>query len=116
MNDYADFENYEDEDHDENYAGRYDGIPGLVWYAEVRKVRGGDLQIGDWIDALDHSGARRIYDLTPVDPASQTRVVFFSFFYLFGDEEDSEVVHTSVTYDVVDPDSQVAPDGSPLCA
>jgi hypothetical protein len=98
--------------------GRFDGIPGLVWYATVRKVRGTDLQVGDWLDSLDHRGARMIYGIwfgdNPdahehhyTDDRSPHRTAMFC-------GGDTEVVRVDVEYDVVDPDSQVAPDGSPL--
>lgn len=100
--------------------GRFDGIPGLVWYAAVTKTLGRDLKVGDWLDSLDHSGARMIVgmylgvvpdddeDWVPgidIDPAMRTAI------FAGG---DGEVIRTDVEYDVVEPDSQVAPDGSPL--
>jgi hypothetical protein len=90
------------------YRGRYDGIPGLMWYASVRKVPGGELHVGDWLDSLDHRGARMIYAVLDARPGYRT--VYFSE---LGD--DCEIVRADVEYDVVDPDSQVAPDdGSAL--
>lgn len=89
------------------YPGRFDGIPGLVWYSRVRKVRGADLQLGDWLDSLDHRGARMIYGISWT-PGSKRGTV------TFGGDDDTEEVHAEVVYDVVDPDSQVAPDGTPL--
>jgi hypothetical protein len=98
------------------YEGRFDGIPGLVWYAKVRKVRGDQLQAGDWLDSLDHRGARKIYGVRVAVPASGFREVCFSGgFTVYSDgSSDSETVRDDITYDVVDPDSQVAPDGSPV--
>ncbi len=104
-----------------NHCARYDGIPGAVWYANSRQVRGDQLQVGDWLDSLDHRGARCIYGLWVgnVDPDSLTddmvhtdfdstvRTVMFSF-------GDVETVACDVEYDVVDPDSQVTPDGTPV--
>lgn len=107
-----------------NYCGRFDGIPGMVWYSSVRKVRGGDLRIGDALDSLDHRGARTIYgiwcgevdpdDLTTAMPTldapgpdSPVRTVMFSF-------GDVETVRVDVEYDVVDMDTQVTPDGTPV--
>lgn len=94
--------------------GQLDGIPGLVWHANVRKVLGADLKVGDWLDTLDHSGARMICGVAlPNDErgyplmSSQSRVVMFSL-------ADNELVRADVEYDVVDPNSQVAPDGSAL--
>lgn len=95
-----------DED-DSGYDGRYDGIPGLVWYARARQVSGADLAVGDWLDSLDHRGARKIFGITAQDPDSATREVTFSF-------GDTETVRTDVMYDVVDPDSQVDPTGTPV--
>ena len=85
--------------------GRYDGIPGLVWYSDVRKMRGDELEPGMWLDSLDHSGARMICSIDPDMPQDQNRMVRFSC-------GDGEEVRKDVQYDVVDPSSQVAPDGS----
>ncbi len=108
-----------------NHAARFDGHPGMVWYAAVRKVRGDQLQIGDWLDTLDHRGARAICGLwagqidtpdladTMIDTAGHPeaggtlRTVMFS-------AGDTELVRCDVEYDVVDPHSQVTPDGSPV--
>jgi hypothetical protein len=89
------------------YTADFDGIPGMVWYSRARKVRGADLRLGDWLDSLDHRGARMIYGISWTDPESPVRTVTFSF-------DDTELVHANVEYDVVDPDSRVAPDGTPL--
>jgi len=83
--------------------GRFDGIPGLMWYARVEQVRGGDLKVGDWLDSLDHRGARMIYAVA--DGSEGFRTVWFS-----EGGDDCETVRVDVDYDVVDPDSQVAPD------
>lgn len=97
---------------DSSYIGRFDGIPGLVWYATVTPTRGDALKIGDWLDSLDHSGARSIYAIRKPDPSSDAREVAFSpDGFDFG---DCEVVRDSVVYDVVDPDSQVDPMGVPV--
>lgn len=108
-----------------NHAARFDGIPGLVWYSTVRPVSGGELRVGDWLDSLDHRGARlicgiwigetRTSDLADAmidfacqpDPDSAVRTVMFS-------AGDTETVRCDVDYDVVDPNSQVTPDGSPV--
>jgi hypothetical protein len=101
-----------------NDPGRYDDIPGLVWYSRSRKVRGSDLALGDWLDSLDHRGARMIYGIWFGDSAEATshhytadespvRTVMFC-------GGDTEAVRVDVECDVVDPDSQVQPDGSPL--
>jgi hypothetical protein len=118
------------DDHEEdlpwNHCARFDGIPGMVWYSEVRKVRGDQLQVGDWLDSLDHRGARCIYGIwfgeiaaadlaeamVQIDdpgpgPGSPVRTVMFSV-------GDTETVRVDVEYDVVDPDSQVTPDGTPV--
>lgn len=42
----------------------YCGEPDLVWYSRVEKKRGDELQIGDWLDSLDHCGARTIHNIT----------------------------------------------------
>lgn len=99
-----------------DYVGRFDGEPGLVWYSRVTKTRGDQLQVGDWLDSLDHRGARSIYGVRVTTPGSGFREVCFSGgFQVYDDgSSDSEVVRDDVFYDVVDPDSQVAPDGSPL--
>lgn len=106
--------------------GRFDGIPGLVWYASIHKVRGEDLKLGDWLDSLDHRGARMIYGLwlgaattadlyeetlrTAVDIDSGSPKVMTVMFSC----GDTEQLRPDVEYDVVDPESQVAPDGSAL--
>lgn len=100
----------------DTYPGRFDGIPGLVWYADVRKVRGDQLEVGDWLDSLDHRGARSIYGIRVGAPGSGYREVCFSGGFTVYDDgsSDSEMIRDDVEYDVVNPDSQVAPDGSPL--
>lgn len=99
-----------------DYVGRYDGVPGLVWYAKVTPTRGDELKVGDWLDSLDHRGARSIYGIRVAAPDSGYREVCFSGGFTVYDDgsSDAEVVRDDVMYDVVDPDSQVAPDGSPL--
>ena len=86
----------------------YCGMPGLVWYSEVA-----DLEVGQWLDTLDHRGARAIYSIDPSAADSPVSVVRFDGIR-YGILEDSEIVRKDVTYDVVNPDSMVAPDGSPL--
>lgn len=97
--------------------GRFDGIPGLVWYADVRKVRGSDLTLGMWLDSLDHRGARKVAGVwygaadrpsTSIfcDEGGAVTAMFFG--------GDTETLRADVLYDVVDPASQVAPDGSPM--
>lgn len=89
----------------------FDGIPGGVWYTKVQKVRGADLKLGDWLDSLNHEGARMIHGISMTDPASTRRTVAFSAGFAFG---DTEVVDIHVEYDVVDPGSQVTPGGEPI--
>jgi hypothetical protein len=98
------------------HKGRFNGIPGLVWYSKVRKVRGRDLKVGDWLDSLDHHGARTIRGIRVAAPGSGFREVRFgSDWTVYSDgSSDSETVRDDVMYDVVDPKLQVAPDGSPL--
>lgn len=102
--------------------GRFDGIPGLVWYAESRKVRGADLKIGDWLDSLDRRGARKIVGLwlgvapdadddTDWVPGIHADAKYRTAIFAGG---DGETVRADVEYDVVNPESQVAPDGSTL--
>lgn len=123
-----------DFDDDDPYAGlpdtdygRFCGHPGLVWYATVRKVKGADLKVGDWLDTLDHRGARRIFGIfagpAPADldtpPVERLRALRRSDVdsglrtVMVGGGE-TETVRVDVEYDVVDPDSQVTPDGTPV--
>lgn len=108
-----------------NHVARLDGLPGMVWYSCVRKVPGGRLKVGDWLDSLDHRGARMICAIHSGRsgtrrmgrlPRTLTRrreangdllTVVFSF-------GDSETARRDVEYDVVDPASQVTPDGTPV--
>ena len=89
--------------------GQITGVPGLNWYTRVRKVPGADLSVGDWLDSLDHSGARTIRHITEGEPGSGIRTAWFSDI-----DGDSELVRAEVLYDVVDPDSHVGPDGTPV--
>jgi hypothetical protein len=91
-----------------NHCGRLDGQPGMVWYATVRKVRGDQLKAGDWLGSLDHRGARMICQIRDgaSEPGSSRTVVFSA--------GDTETVRCDIEYDVVDPDSQVTPDGTPV--
>lgn len=99
-----------------DYEGRFDGTPGLVWYSKVTPTRGDELKEGDWLDSLDHRGARKIYDTRVAAPGSGYREVCFSGGWTVYDDGSSntEVVRDDVMYDVVDPASQVQPDGSLL--
>ena len=107
-----------------NHVARLDGRPGLVWYSRVRKVPGAGLTVGDWLDSLDHRGARMICDIRDGSarpglfsrlmrtlgrrrPDEALRTAVFSC-------GDTETVHRGVEYDVVDPHSQVTPDGTPV--
>jgi hypothetical protein len=110
-----------------NHHARFCGYPGMVWYAESRRVRGDQLRVGDWLDTLDHCGARAIYGIfagpAPDGRATPTPEHFWG---LRGEDIDSglltvmvgggetETVRADVEYDVVDPDSQVTPDGTPV--
>lgn len=83
------------------------GYPGMVWYSTVTPTRGDGLRVGDWLDSLDHCGARTIRNIT--DASGGYRTVRFSDV-----EGDSETIRDDVLYDVVDPTSVVAPDGTPI--
>lgn len=83
------------------------GHPGMVWYSNATPTRGDQLQVGTWLDSLDHCGARTIRRVT--DAGGGYRTVWFSDI-----DDDSEVVRDDVLYDVVDPNSVVAPDGTPI--
>lgn len=107
-----------------NHHARFSGYPGMVWYATSQRVLGSQIQIGDWLDTLDHRGARCVYgmwageidagDLPEVmmrrlpQPDSPVRTVMFGF-------GDTETIRVDVEYDIVDPASQVTPDGTPVC-
>lgn len=125
---------YDDPDEDDVYAGlpwnhcaRFDGHPGMVWFATSRPTRGDKLKIGDWLDTLNHSGARPIYGIVagPAPAGGGTpdaehlcglgRAAISSGLrtVLFGGG-GSETVRDDVLYDVVDPDAQVTPDGTPV--
>lgn len=82
------------------------GYPGMVWYSQVTPTRGGELKVGDWLDSLDHCGARTI---RAIGEGDGYRTVCFSDI-----EADSEVVRNDVLYDVVNPASIVAPDGTSI--
>ncbi len=94
--------------------GRCDGIPGLVWYSRVTKTRGDRLKVGDWLDSLDHSGARSIHNIRVARPGSGFREVCFSGGWaVYGDgSSDTETVRDDVMYDVVDPASICDPAGN----
>jgi hypothetical protein len=111
----------------DTYHGRFCGYPGLVWYATVRKVKGADLRVGDWLDTLDHRGARAIYGIfAGAAPADTDMVDVEHLCRLTGRDLDSglltvmvaggetETIRVDVEYDVVDPDSQVTPTGEPV--
>jgi hypothetical protein len=93
----------------------YCGEPGLVWYSMVEHKRGDELQIGDWLDTLDHRGARMIYAVAIKDRDGDRRYVGFSVWHYNLDVEDPgsdwEAVRDDVLYDVVDPDSICDPMG-----
>jgi hypothetical protein len=101
---------------DSQYIGHFDGVPGLVWYAKVTPTRGDQLKIGDWLDSLDHQGARTIQGIRVGEPGSSCRQVHFGGGYeVYSDgSSDSEVIRDDVMYDVVDPKSQVDPFGEPV--
>lgn len=105
-----------DDDIPWNYCGNFDGIPGMVWFSKVEKVYGADLQIGQCLDSLDHRGYRTIYGIYVPQPGCGYRVVCFSQGFKVYDDgsSDTETVRDDVLYDVVDPDSQVTPDGTPV--
>jgi hypothetical protein len=94
----------------------YCGEPGLVWYSKVTKKRGDELEIGDWLDSLDHSGACKIWAIG-VNSRTGARYVAFSEWdgipATDGDDSDWRMVRADVLYDVVDPDSIVDPAGEP---
>lgn len=102
--------------------GRFCGIPGLVWYAEATPTLGADLKLGDWLDSLDHRGARSICGMW-IGGVTREELGAAPFYapdfndpvitVMFGCG-DTEQVRADVMYDVVNPDSQVAPDGGPL--
>lgn len=94
---------------------RLDGQSGLVWYSTVTPKRGDELEIGDWLDSLDHSGARSIYGIYVARPGSGSREVCFSGGWTVYDDgsSDTETVRDDVMYDVVDPDSICDPMGNP---
>lgn len=83
------------------------GHPGMVWYSKATPTRGDKLKVGDWLDSLDHCGARTIQHIT--DAVGGYRTAWFSDI-----EGDSETVRDDVMYDVVDPASVCAPDGTPI--
>lgn len=110
-----------------NHYARFCGYPGMVWYATSRRVRGDQLRVGDWLDTLDHCGARAIFGIF-AGPAPAGRATpsvehlrglsaldFKSgvLTVMVGGGE-TETVRADVEYDVVDPDSQVTPDGTPV--
>lgn len=99
-----------------NHHARFTGHPGLVWYSRIRKVRGADLNVGDWLDSLDHRGARSIHGIRVATPGSGFREVHFGGGWtVYSDgSSDTETVRDDVEYDVVDPDSQVTPTGEPV--
>lgn len=90
-----------------NHVANFDGKPGMVWYAKSTPTYGHDLKLHDWLDSLDHRGARAIHGLSINTLKDTTITVTF-----FGG--DTETVRADVQYDVVDPDSQVTPDGTPV--
>lgn len=102
-----------------NHAARFDGHPGMVWYATVRQVPGDQLRISDWLDSLDHRGARAIHgiladEIGAWDPDGPTPSLTSNLRTVLFSAGDAETVRCDVEYDVVDPNSQVTPDGSPV--
>lgn len=84
---------------------RYSGMDGLVWYSRVRTVAGDALRVGDWLDTVDHRGARRIQRIEETSDLYRTvRHADGAFEEIDRDEECS----------VVDPDSLVDPTGGKL--
>lgn len=71
-----------------------------VRYTKSKKVRGDKLKPGDWVDSLDHCGARKIKSIDRDNPSSPLRYVRF---YHGGGES----VRKDVKYDVVNPNSIV---------
>ena len=69
-----------------------------VRYTKSKKVRGDQLKPGQWIDSLDHRGARQIKSIDKDDPSSRLRYIHFYF-------GGGESVRKDVKYDVVDPKS-----------
>lgn len=84
------------------------GEPGRVGYAEKTSRRGDELKIGDWLDALNQSGACKIHAIG-VNSDTGARYVGFSEWWLpiqagtFN--SDWRMVRDDVQYDVVDPDT-----------
>jgi hypothetical protein len=70
------------------------------WYTRIRKTFGRDLKLTDWLDSLDHRGARMIFRITMPYLDSQTWSVAFH-------GGDTETIRPDVEYDVVDPSSVV---------
>jgi hypothetical protein len=126
---------FDDEDDEEdalaglpwNHAARFCGYPGLVWYSESRMVRGDELRIGDCLDTLDHRGCRMIFGIfagpAPADMDAPTIEHLRGLVSAHVDSElltvmvgggETETVRADVYYDVVNPDSQVTPDGTPV--
>lgn len=112
---------------DGRHPGRFDGIPGLVWYAKSTPTLGADLKLGDWLDTLDHRGARMIYGIFagPAPAGGHTPTVEHlrglrrtdigsGWLTVMVAGGETETIRADVVYDVVDPDSQVQPDGSSL--
>lgn len=92
------------------------GYRGMVWYSTVTPTRGDQLKEGDALDSLDHCGARTIRGIRVDAPGSGYRQVHFGGGFTVYDDgsSDSEVVRDDVMYDVVDLNSVVAPDGTPI--
>ncbi len=109
------------------YSGNFCGYPGMVWYSRVRKVKGADLKVGDWLDTLDHRGARKIFGIlagpAPADQGVPDAEYLGNIHFRARNSNlltvvvgggETETIRADVEYDVVDPDSQVTPDGTPV--
>jgi len=126
------FDDPNDEDNDLaglpwNHAARFCGYPGMVWYSRSRSVRGDELRIGDMLDTLDHRGARGIFgifagaapdgqDTPDVEHLRALRAadVDSGLLTVMIGGGETETIRADVLYDVVDPTSQVTPDGTPV--
>ena len=109
-----------------NHCARFDGQSGMVWYSRVDKVPGDRIKIGDWLDGtLDHRGARAVFGIwvgqvdpreladTMADFSRQPDLDTMLRTVMFG-SGDTATVRRDVIYDVVEPESQVTPDGTPI--
>ena len=99
---------------EDEMPGRFCGMPGLVWYSEVIKKRGDELEVGGWLDSLDHHGACSIFGVRVTEQGSGFREICFSGGWtVYGDgSSDTVTVRDDVMYDVVNPDSICDPMGN----